>query len=244
MNPITRPAAAPEAHGDDVHTYFGLSYAGHLVLNRSLLQSMPPAWQRMFVLLMRQLNDAFDHVPQPEAYIVTAATEHIVRELSDADLAAVGITRDWYGGLAEPQELDPEALVAWQDEHRLDEPVYSDGRSELDPDGLVQLPVADPLPHYNRGRTRVPRHLPEPLLDGAELFDAYQYLAEATSGLATASTDLDGHLVQGLKPGAVADVLELALAVAAAGLPLEGTDYPRAYATTRPAPAARTQAQR
>ena len=44
----------------DVHTFFGLSYASYLVVNRSLLQSMPLAWQFRFTALMGEMWDHFD----------------------------------------------------------------------------------------------------------------------------------------------------------------------------------------
>lgn len=54
----------PECN-DAVHTWFGLSYASYLAVNRSLLQSMPPEWQRRFVQCMEELNDHFSHIKEP-----------------------------------------------------------------------------------------------------------------------------------------------------------------------------------
>ncbi len=42
----------------DVHAYFGLTYANYLVLHRTILQSMPDEWQRRFVEVMDELDDA------------------------------------------------------------------------------------------------------------------------------------------------------------------------------------------
>lgn len=42
---------------DPIHNWFGLSYANYLVLQRSLLQSMPEEWQERFVKCLRQLNE-------------------------------------------------------------------------------------------------------------------------------------------------------------------------------------------
>lgn len=64
--------------GDDfeaIHGWFGLSYANYLVLPRTLLQSMPDAWQTRFVACLRELDQAFDHVEQALAYRVTPVDE-------------------------------------------------------------------------------------------------------------------------------------------------------------------------
>lgn len=50
---------------DDVHAWFGLSYASYLCVNRSLLQSMPPNWQHAFVKLMDELWAYFPDVREP-----------------------------------------------------------------------------------------------------------------------------------------------------------------------------------
>ncbi|SDK47578.1 hypothetical protein [Sediminibacillus albus] len=42
---------------EDIHSYFGLSYATHLVIPRSVLQSMPEKWQYNFVKLLNELDD-------------------------------------------------------------------------------------------------------------------------------------------------------------------------------------------
>ncbi|WP_030186594.1 hypothetical protein, partial [Streptomyces capuensis] len=43
---------------DAIHKHFGLSYANYLVLPRTLLQSMPDAWQNAFVKLLDEMDDA------------------------------------------------------------------------------------------------------------------------------------------------------------------------------------------
>lgn len=53
-----------------VHEWFGLSYANYLVLQRSLLQSMPEEWQRRFVELMNELDDSYRHIELPLSYRV------------------------------------------------------------------------------------------------------------------------------------------------------------------------------
>lgn len=150
---------------DAIHLHFSMSYANYLVLPRTLLQSMPDEWQTKFVALLDEMDTAFRHVPQAEAYEVTAGTECEVSGLDDAQLAQLGITADWYRGETPPTACSPDDLAEWQAEHEDPEgPKYSsrEGR-EMDPHERMLLPTADPVPHYNRGRTRV-----EPRLGGAQ----------------------------------------------------------------------------
>jgi hypothetical protein len=54
-----------------IHGFFGLTYGTHLVLPRSVLQSMPVEWQREFVKLMHEYADATAELDIPN-YQVTA----------------------------------------------------------------------------------------------------------------------------------------------------------------------------
>jgi hypothetical protein len=49
----------------DVHTWFGLSYASYLTINRSLLQSMPDEWQDRFVRCLTELQRHFGYPDEP-----------------------------------------------------------------------------------------------------------------------------------------------------------------------------------
>jgi hypothetical protein len=80
----------------DVHTYFGLTYSNYLVLHRTLLQSMPDAWQDRFTQLMQEID-----------HCITVA------------------------GL----EVPAVCTVHWRDDQKRF--------------------VADPIPHYNKGRTKI-----------------------------------------------------------------------------------------
>lgn len=142
---------------EPIHLHFGLSYATHLVMPRTLLQSMPAEWQRQFVHLLDQFDTAFHHVEQPEGYDVTAAVEKEVSDLTDGERKRLGIAEDWYGGEEPPAGLDAQDLAEWQNVHEdPGGPVYTDADGdELEADSRVMLPVTDPLPHYNRGRTRI-----------------------------------------------------------------------------------------
>jgi hypothetical protein len=146
---------------DAIHKHFGLSYANYLVIPRTLLQSMSDDWQSKFAALLQKMDHTFEHVPQAEVYDVRAGTEHIVNEMGHDLLEEAGITEDWYDEPV-PEDLSPSDLNEWKAEHEKDAPTYiaADGRV-LDPDERVFLPGEDPVPHYNRGRTRV-----EPRLGG------------------------------------------------------------------------------
>lgn len=137
---VTTPTDGP------VHDWFGLSYSNYLVLPRTLMQSMPTEWQQHMVACLNELQDAYSHLPQPGVYKVEAATEHIVSDMTEAQLRQAGITEDW--GDSEEQ----------------DEPTYSLDGTELDPHERVLLPATEPIPHYNRGRTYV-----EPRLSQSEV---------------------------------------------------------------------------
>lgn len=140
-----------------IHTWFSLSYTNYLVLHRTLMQSMPIEWQESMVACLNELSDAFEHIDQPEAFKVEAATEHIVNEMTDAQLAEVSIEADWYGGETPPKELSEVELNEWRAKYEQETPEYyriGDG-DEVDPHSRVLLSAPDPVPHYNRGRTYI-----------------------------------------------------------------------------------------
>lgn len=63
-----------DPHGDDIHGWFGLTYANYLVLPRSVLQSMPGEWQERFVACLGELHDAYAHLDWPD-YRVNAVKD-------------------------------------------------------------------------------------------------------------------------------------------------------------------------
>ena len=144
-----------------IHTWFGLSYSNYQVLHRTLMQSMPIAWQERMVACLEELADAYRHIEQPECFEVQAATEHIVNEMGDEQLKQARITADWYRGETPPEGLDAEDLAEWEEAHEDPEgPAYSRDGEELDGHQRVFLPAADPIPHYRHAYIE-PR-LPEP----------------------------------------------------------------------------------
>lgn len=143
-----------------VHEWFGLSYSNYAVLPRTLMQSMPVEWQERMVACLEELHDAFEHLDQPEAYRVEAATEHIVGKMTDAQLEEARITEDWYGGQTPPEGLSEDDLAEWRAEHEKAAPTYYDADgNEIDQHFRVLLPAPDPIPHYNRGRTYIEPHI-------------------------------------------------------------------------------------
>jgi hypothetical protein len=143
------PPAGVESHGREqtvtvppderldgpVHTWFGLTYANYLVLHRTLMQSMPLPWQERMVDCLEELHDAFGHLEFPDGYIIEPARESTYGDLTDA----------------ERRLLDVQV-----DEHDGDEHYYDRRGDEHSAHDRVQVPTgADPIPHYNRGRTFV-----------------------------------------------------------------------------------------
>jgi hypothetical protein len=156
------PATPSRATDCPIHEWFGLTYSNYLVLNRTLLQSMTPDWQQRMVTCLEELSDAFAHIEQPEAYAVQAGEQDLVNELTEAEMEQLGITCQEYDD-EPPAGLDGEALDAWQDEHRIPEPLYHDrDGDEIDGDSYVIVPTWDPVPHYNRGRTYIQPATPTP----------------------------------------------------------------------------------
>ncbi|WP_327359811.1 hypothetical protein [Streptomyces sp. NBC_01304] len=132
--------ATTKIEHEAIHRHFGLSYANYLVLPRALLQSMPDAWQSRFVGLLDELQEAFEHVPQAEEYDVTAGRSMLLEDMTSSQLSVAGI--EWLG-------YSKEGDLARTRYRRL-----SDG-AELEGPDYAFLPAADPVPHYNRGRTRI-----------------------------------------------------------------------------------------
>ncbi|MCW7991284.1 hypothetical protein XF35_40315, partial [Streptomyces platensis subsp. clarensis] len=124
-----------------IHTYFGLSYANYLVVPRALLQSMPIQWQEQFTGLLNELDDTFRGVPQAQAYDVTAGKHIQLKDMTDSQLRAAGVSVENDGPYGPTDETRY---------HRV-----RDGQ-EMTGDDYGFVPGVDPVPHYNRGRTRVP----------------------------------------------------------------------------------------
>ena len=58
---------------EEIHDYFGLSYANYLVLPRAVLQSMPDEWQERFVGLLNEIPKLLGEEWEPKGgYRVSA----------------------------------------------------------------------------------------------------------------------------------------------------------------------------
>lgn len=58
------PTWSHSLDSEPVHAWFGLTYSSYLVVQRSILQSMPLEWQQRFVRCLEEMQDvAPDDVP-------------------------------------------------------------------------------------------------------------------------------------------------------------------------------------
>ncbi|MGC4033661.1 MAG: hypothetical protein QM754_18405 [Tepidisphaeraceae bacterium] len=131
--PVPSKSVPATAAGDPywngpIHTYFSLSYSNYLVVNRSILQSMPMDWQETFVGLINQMQDAAGGVEVAQAYEVTAGNDRYVNELSADELKSVGIEEVW-------------------DDAEENSEYVRDGET-IDGGSHVIVPCPDPVPHY------------------------------------------------------------------------------------------------
>jgi hypothetical protein len=110
-----------------VHAKFGLTYANFLVIHRAHLQSMPLPWQRQFVDLLEDLDAAYPDLDSTE-FEVRTVRDAYVEELTEDELALLGITRD-----------DGENETAY---------TGKDGTEMRAGLSHVGIPVPDPIPHY------------------------------------------------------------------------------------------------
>lgn len=109
----------------------------HLVVPRSLAQSMPLRWQQVFVGLLADLHDAYAHLPWPEYRVVPSRWEALT-DLDEEQLAAAGYLAD----------LGPDGELEYRDAADATVPDPAAHR--------VLAPVDDPLPGTADGRV-VPR---------------------------------------------------------------------------------------
>jgi hypothetical protein len=60
----------------NIHGWFGLTYANYLVLERSILQSMPDEWQQRFVACLAELDGATREMERAPGFRVHSVNEH------------------------------------------------------------------------------------------------------------------------------------------------------------------------
>jgi hypothetical protein len=133
-----RPEGSGERTDGPVHLWFELTYANFLVWHRAYLQSMPLEWQQRFVELAEELDAAYRDQPHTDFEVATVRLEE-VGNLSDAEMRFLDID------FSDDETED--------DDH---EEYYLKDGTAVSPHHRVGIPVPDPVPHYNRGRTYVP----------------------------------------------------------------------------------------
>jgi hypothetical protein len=138
LPPPSEPPRAPvPASTTPVRDYLDRPAPGvtedHLVVPRSLAQSMPLRWQQVFVGLLADLHDAYGHLPWPD-YKVVASRWELLTDLDEEQLAAAGYVAD----------LGPDGQLEYRD---------SADHVVADPEAhRVLAPVQDPLPPASAGR--------------------------------------------------------------------------------------------
>ena len=113
----------------------------HLVVPRSLAQSMPLRWQQVFVGLLADLHDAYAELPWPDYKVVPSRWERLV-DLDDEQLQAAGYVTD----------LDADGHLEYRD--AADDPVPDPDRHR------VLAPIDDPLPRAAGRPRRTPPRRP------------------------------------------------------------------------------------
>lgn len=135
--------------GATIHEWFGLTYSNYLVLHRSIMQSMPEAWQRRFTAMLDEMRHAMgeemrDRMPVSYDVRVLARETRFLQEYPQC----------W--------ACDGEGETNDHDGHREDCLTCKGTGRDYDahPDHRYETAeevgfVTDPIPHYNRGRTTI-----------------------------------------------------------------------------------------
>lgn len=129
----------------DIDGWFSLSYSNYLVLPRSYMQSMPAAWQHRMVTCLDEMAEAFTH-RETTSYKVIPGKWCYLSDIAESDYETLGITLDCEDDPEECRDLGHVCVYSDADGNEVDDQVAS-----------IFVPGPDPAPHYNRGRTRVPR---------------------------------------------------------------------------------------
>lgn len=124
-----------------IHEYFSLSYANYLLLERTLLQSMPLKWQRHFVDLLQVFNEAFNHLQRAPGWKIEPVIWKTPEDFDRKELKKHGLTAQKTMGKTLYFDADGNEYESWE--------------------SCVPIPTEDPIPHYNRGRTFIAPQLPE-----------------------------------------------------------------------------------
>jgi hypothetical protein len=127
----------PSESVEPIHAWFGLTYTNYLVLPRAVLQSMPLKWQQQFVACLEELDEATGDLPTDSVYDVRVLAR-------------------------EPELIHPPCEecdgAGEDDEGNKCERCGGEGDADDSPRHETAEEVGfkpDPIPHYNRGRTRL-----------------------------------------------------------------------------------------
>lgn len=151
---LAREVGPAECWRDDtepIHLWFSLSYANYLVLPRSVLQSMPQPWQARFCTLLDELQELFGGLDWPTY-----------------DVRALAREPEFITEYPACERCDGESTIKDEDDVEIDCPECDGaghiGAGHIDDDlrgeHRYEAPEEvgfrdDPIPHYNRGRTRL-----------------------------------------------------------------------------------------
>lgn len=124
-----------------IHAWFELTYANYLVLPRSVLQSMPDEWQHRFVGCLEEMGKAYGYLDWP-AYSVQA----LARE---ADIITPVMECEVCAGRGHDEDGEDCPVCEAMGEI----PTNEGERYETPEEVGFRI---DPIPHYERGRTRIP----------------------------------------------------------------------------------------
>jgi hypothetical protein len=64
---VHEPSLVPTTGADDLHAWWGLSYANYLTVPRTVMQSMPNEWQAKMATLLYEMG--FDWMPEGQYYV-------------------------------------------------------------------------------------------------------------------------------------------------------------------------------
>lgn len=76
-------AADHPAGAENLHGWFGLSYASYLVLPRSILREMPDEWQGRLYDLLQELGDRFPFLHDGATYDVRLRDDETGKYVTD-----------------------------------------------------------------------------------------------------------------------------------------------------------------